>query len=91
MSPYVVPPSSGYSSRVELWLESEHGRVKLSQVGFDFVIAAEPFELPAASRARVVVSVDGREQRLDYTLVDGLSEGQNRSKTVYAEGDTIPI
>lgn len=83
--------SVGYSSRVRLWLESEHGTFQLSQVGADFVIAAGPATLPAASRCTVVVSIDGREHRLPYVVLDGLSPESRRSRTLYREADAIPI
>ena len=83
--------SVGYSSRVRLWLESEYGTFELAQVGADFVIASGRPTLPAASPCTVVVSVDGREQRLPYIALDGLSPERRRSRTALDQGDAIPI
>jgi len=61
------------SSNVALWLECEHGRVQLRQVGDRYIIAAKPTRLPVCW-ANLVISVDGRSSAHKVVLVNGMLE-----------------
>jgi len=83
---------SPHSSRVRLWLESDVACVELSQVGADFVIARSGgWEIPRGEPVWVVASVDGRESRIRYALVDGLSPQGEPSKVVPLLADGLPF
>ncbi|MEX2543879.1 MAG: hypothetical protein WD316_02010 [Phycisphaeraceae bacterium] len=75
---------NSFSTVVDLWLDCEQGRVPLSHVGSTSVIAASPRDLPAC-RARVVVSVDGREFVRAVTLIDGMSRAESEARVVADE------
>ena len=81
----------GSSSKVRLWLESDAGTISLSQVGSDFIIAAEACELAPYSTAWVVVSINGNTHRSEYVILNGLSGENRRSKTAYCHSDGLPI
>lgn len=51
-----------FTTQVRLWLECEHGKISLSHVGSEFIIASEPQNVPECD-ATVVVSIDGEEHR----------------------------
>lgn len=67
-----------FSSTVHLWLEAGDLRVPLAQVASDFVIAAEPIDLPAGP-AVVAVSIDGRVHRRTVSLPHGMTPDNPRS------------
>ncbi len=79
-----------FSTRVDLWLECEHGVVPLAQAGAEFVIAVEPVHIPACE-AYVIVSVDGQQHRNRVRLIHGLSADNPRAKTVACDNDGLPF
>ncbi|NBC10957.1 MAG: hypothetical protein GVY24_04375 [Planctomycetes bacterium] len=80
-----------FSTRVKLWLEGDAGKLKLSHVGADFVIASEPCSLPAQTPVTVVVSVDGKEHRHRYLLREPLTTNKPRARTMICEPDGLPF
>lgn len=64
--------STPFSAEVDLWLETDHGRVELAQVSSTFLIADEPQILPPCAGV-VVTMIDGDEQRSAVELPDGMS------------------
>lgn len=77
-----------FSTRVELWLEWEHGRVDLAQVGPTFIMASRPTSVPAC-KAVVVVSVDGEKVHHPVQLVRGMTESD--VKTMILADDGLPF
>ena len=77
-----------FSTEVDLWLECDHGRVELSQVGATFVIAQTPSALPQC-HADIVMSIDGRIQKRRVELVSGMSEDE--AETMVLASDSLPF
>lgn len=81
-TPFGITP---FSTRVELWLEGEFGRVTLAQTGPTFVIAASPRSL-APCKAVVVVSIDGKPFSRPVRLANGMSETDPRAMVLADDG-----
>jgi hypothetical protein len=77
-----------FTTDVDLWLDCEHGRIPLSQVGSTFVIASCPRQLPPC-KAQVVVSIDGQVYPRAVRLVNGMRANQRR--TLVLADDAIPF
>lgn len=68
-----------YSAEVVLSLLVGGQRIRLSQVGPDFVLLAEPASI-APSPAEVEVNVDGHIHRREVYLVNGVDPAVRRSR-----------
>ena len=64
---------ASYSSKVRLWLEGSGKTVSLAQVSSDWVIPAEPMDLPTGE-VNVIVWVDGVEYVRRMHLPNGSSD-----------------
>jgi len=73
---------------VELWLECEHGRVNLAQVGPSFVIAAQPTDIPECE-ADVVVCIDGRQHVRRVHLAGGMKASVSKATALAV--DSLPF
>lgn len=82
---------SAFNTHVDLWLDCEHGRVPLRQVGAEFVIASDPCEIPPRCIASVVISIDGQLHRRKVLLVDGLSADKPMAHMVPCDEDGLPF
>lgn len=67
------------SSRVEIWLEHDNRRTRLTHAAPDWVVAAD--DLAPMSSATLVTSVEGRELRHEIALPEGAPAG-TRCRTV---------
>lgn len=60
-----------HSAEVHLWLITEHGAIRLAQIGPDYVIVADPLDLPPC-KAEIVMRADNHELRWPVRLVEGI-------------------
>ncbi len=72
-------PTNRYSADVVLSLLVGDRTIGLSQVAPDFVVLAEPIELPP-SPAEVHVNVDGHVHRRSVFLVNGIHPSDVRTR-----------
>lgn len=61
--------SQGYSAKVDLWFETEFGKVPLAQVGRGKIICRHPTAILAGEFGSLVVVVDGHETRRKVRVV----------------------
>lgn len=80
---------TGYSAKVELWLQTDGRAVPLTHTCETFVIAAHPTELPPG-QATLVVSIDDKRIERAVRLVNGMSSGQRRTP-IETVGDAAPF
>lgn len=74
-------PPRGYSAKIRLELRIAGRTLKLAQIAPDFVILAQPAELPACE-AEVVMHVDGKQRRWPVNLPDGIASHSRIVRTV---------
>jgi hypothetical protein len=67
----------GYSAHVDLYLLVNGSRFPLAQVGAGSLILRQPQDIPAGTQAKLVISIDGREDIEDVVLGDGASQSQH--------------
>jgi hypothetical protein len=80
---------TGYSAKVELWLQAEGGTVPLTHTCETFVIAARPTELPPGE-ATLVVSIDDKRIERAVRLVEGMRADRRRTP-IETVGDVAPF
>lgn len=80
-----------FNSTVDLWLETERGKVPLSQAGTAFVIAVDAIEIPAGALASLVVSIDGDEHHRKVLLPQGMRHGRPKTGIVSCDDEGLPF
>jgi hypothetical protein len=61
----------GYSADVEVYLLIAGERVDVAQIGHGKLILRTPREFPPGTRATLVFTVDGQEEREEVVLCEG--------------------
>ena len=78
MSPK-FPQSNGYSADVRMHLSVNGHTLRIGQLGPDFIILRDAFDLPA-SEAQITVSIDGRTRQWSVQLPEGISAAKARTR-----------
>jgi hypothetical protein len=76
---FTSPKFQNHSARVEMELRLDGSVLKISDLGPDFLILAQPIDHPPA-QAEIVMSVDGKEDRWPVWLPAGLSPASQRTE-----------
>lgn len=61
-----------YSAQVRLWLDTEHGRFPLAQVGPDFVITKSMVDRPEITSGDLEAEIDGDAKGHRVRLPEGI-------------------
>ena len=73
------PNSRGYSADVRMHLSVNGHRLRIGQLGPDFIILDDMADHPP-SRAEISMSIDGEEERWPVMLPDGISVGSPETR-----------
>lgn len=73
-------PRGAYSAVIQMWLESENGRIEIAQLGPDFIISRCAAARPEVTTGELVVQIDGSEKRRRVRLPDGMQDRETRTQ-----------
>ncbi|ADB16259.1 hypothetical protein Psta_1584 [Pirellula staleyi DSM 6068] len=68
---------SGYSAQVAIRLEVNGDSLPVAQVGRDSLILKHPYEIGPTGEARVIITVDGKENIHEIVLYNGIQLDSN--------------
>ncbi|MEX2140652.1 MAG: hypothetical protein WD894_15420 [Pirellulales bacterium] len=71
---------NGFSAQVELHLQVNGSRLRLSHVGQDMLIFREPQAIPAQTEGTLTVKIDDFEKQQKVLLYDGATLDSKRVK-----------
>jgi hypothetical protein len=74
----------GYSAQVDLYLHVDGKRLRLAQVGPQFLILRDQCIIPAGALAKIVIGVDGKEEEHDVVLHKGAVAGVEKVEFSHA-------
>jgi hypothetical protein len=77
--------SISYSPHVLIYLEIGSSKIRLADVLFDTATLYEKVIAPLNTKANLVFSIDGVEDREEIVLTNGISEADSDIKFIYAD------
>jgi hypothetical protein len=76
---------SSFSPHILIYFEIGSRQIRLSDVLYDSATVYEPADVPPGTRASLVFSIDGKLDREDVVLTEGLSSNNSIVRFQYAD------
>ena len=83
------PESSSHSPNIIIYLEIGTRKVRLSDVLYNSATLFENAEVPPQTRATLVFSIDGVEEREDVMLDQGISSNESLIRFSYSDPERL--
>lgn len=81
--------NSSYSPNILIYLETEENKIRLADVLYQTATLYEEAELPANTKASLVISVDGKEKREDIILNKGINKNDTLISFTYLDPNKL--